>query len=66
METEKNGKVKLTVELELNQPLMELIKANVEATSQMVAQGVSAWRENMGAKGKQGHGMGMMMHHGQE
>jgi hypothetical protein len=61
----KNGKVKLTVELEVNQPLMELIKQNVEMMSEAAAQGMTSWREKMGS-GKQGHGMGMMMHHGQE
>ena len=30
MEAEKSGKVKLTVELEINQPAMDLIKMNTE------------------------------------
>jgi hypothetical protein len=65
MEAEKSGKVKLTVELELNQALMELVKTDVEAMSKMVAEGMGMWREKMGQGGKGGHGMGMM-HHGQE
>ncbi len=63
MEAEKNGKLKVTVELELNQALMELIKTNVEVMSEMAAQGMPFWRGKMGSGG---HGMGMMMHHGQE
>jgi hypothetical protein len=66
METEKSGKIKLTVELEVNQPLMELIKTDVESMAQLAAQGISAWRDRMGQGGKGGHGMGMIMHHGQE
>jgi hypothetical protein len=62
--TDKSGKVKLTVELEINQAAMELIRANTEMMSQVMPQLVQNWREGM--KGKGGHGMGMMMHHGQE
>jgi hypothetical protein len=66
METEKSGKIKLTVELEMNEPLMELIKTDVEAVAKMVAEGMGTWREKMGQGGMGGHGMGMMMHHGKE
>ena len=62
--TDKSGKVKLTVEFEINQAAMELIKANTEMMSQVMPQLVQNWREGM--KGKGGHGMGMMMHHGEE
>jgi hypothetical protein len=62
MEAEKSGKVKLTVELEINQAAMELIKANMEMMSQTIPGLIQNWREGM--KGK-GMGMGMM-HHGQE
>jgi hypothetical protein len=62
--TEKSGKVKLTVELEINQPAMELIRGNVEMMSQVMPQLMQNLREGM--KGKGAHGMGMMMHHGQE
>jgi hypothetical protein len=69
METmDKNGKVKFTFEVEINQAAMELIKQNMDMMSDVMAQGMQTWRENMGQKGKQGqggHGMGMM-HHGQE
>jgi hypothetical protein len=68
MEANKSGKVKLTFELEINEPAMDLIKQNMEMMTDVAAQGMQAWRENMGQRGKQGqggHGMGMMMHHGQ-
>ena len=66
--TDKSGKIKLTVELEINQPAMELIKGNMEMMSQVMPQLMQNLREGMAAKWKegQGHGMGMMMHHGQE
>ncbi len=63
--TEKSGKMKLTVELEVNPALMDLVKENMANMMDMAAQ----WRANMGqGKGKMGEGhMGMgMMHHGQE
>jgi hypothetical protein len=67
MEAEKSGKVKVTFELEINQPAMELIKQNMEMMSETMPQLLQNWREGMASKRKegQGHGMGMM-HHGQE
>ena len=65
MEAEKPGKVKLTIELEINQPAMDLIKMNMETMGNVIPGIVQNWREAMMARGK-GHGMGMgMMHHGQ-
>jgi hypothetical protein len=67
METDKSGKAKVTIELELNQPLMELIKQNMEMMNEIMPQLMQNWREGMAAKHKEGQGhMGMMMHHGQE
>lgn len=66
METEKSGRIKLTFELEINQPAMELIKEDVILMAEMAAQGLDAMRERMQLMRKQGRGMGMMMHHGQE
>lgn len=66
MEADKSGKIKCTFELEINEAAMELIKKSSEMWSEMVTQGMQAWRENMGQRGRMGHGMGMMMHHGQE
>jgi hypothetical protein len=66
METEKSGKIKLTFELEINQPAMELIKEDVILMAEMAAQGLDAMRERMQLMRKQGRGMGMMMHHSQE
>ena len=66
MEGEKSGKIKLTIELEINQPAMELIKTDMEMMSQTIPTLIQNWREAMASRGK-GHGMGMgMMHHGQE
>lgn len=66
--TEKSGKIKMTFEVEINQPAMELIKQNADMMSEIAAQGMAAWRENRERMGKgpghMGHGMGMM-HHGQ-
>ncbi len=62
MEAEKSGKVKITVELEVNEALMELIKQNVENMSEMMSKGMANWRHGMGS-GMMGHGM---MHHGKE
>jgi hypothetical protein len=64
--TDKSGKVKLTMELEINEAAMSLIKENMANMMDMASQ----WRQNMGQGGKGkmgegGHGMGMM-HHGQE
>ena len=66
--TDKSGKIKLTVELEINQPAMELIRGYIEMMSQVMPQLVQNWREGMAAKWKEGqvHGIGMMMHHGKE
>jgi hypothetical protein len=58
--TDKSGKLKLTVELEVNPALMELAKENMANMMEMA----SKWQANMGQGGK-GH-MGNMMHHGQE
>ena len=71
METvEKNGKVKVTFEMEINEPAMDLIKQNVGMMSELVGQAAQNWREEMDRRRKEGksggHGMGMMLRHGQE
>ena len=62
--TNKSGKVKFTFEMELNQPVMELIRQDIDMMMDLAAQGADIMRKNMGERRK-GHGMGMMMH-GQE
>lgn len=60
---DKSGKIKLTVELEVNQPLLELARTNLDMVSDVIAQNMQMWRENM----MQGRGMGGghgMMHGG--
>jgi len=60
METaEKNGKVKLTMELEINPAAMDLIKENMSHMVDMASQ----WRGQSG-KGKMESGHGMI--HGEE
>ncbi len=62
--TDKSGKVKFTFEMELNQPVMALIRQDIDMMMDLAAQGADIWRKNMGERRK---GMsGMMMHHGQE
>lgn len=67
METpSKSGKVTLTVDLEINQAAMELIKENMEHMVNMASQ--MGWRPGQ-RKGKMseggGHDMDTMMHHSQ-
>jgi hypothetical protein len=64
----KDGKVKFTFEVEINPAAMELLKIDLDLMGKMGSQAMDRWRENMGQRGKMwqgGHGMGMMMHHGQ-
>jgi hypothetical protein len=63
--TDKSGKVKFTFEMELNQPVMELIRQDIDMMMDLAAQGADIMRKNVGERRKQG-GMGIMMHHGQE
>jgi hypothetical protein len=66
MAEEKSGKVKFTFEMELNQPVMELIRQDIDIMMDLAAQGADVWRKNMVERRGKGHGMGMMMHNGQE
>ena len=61
---DKSGKVKFTFEMELNQPVMELVRQDIDMMMDLAAQGVDIMRKNMGERRK-GPGMGMLMH-GQE
>lgn len=64
--TDKSGKIKMTMELEINQAAMELLKENMSNMLDMASQ--MGWRPNQGRQGKHGedhHAMGMM-HHSQE
>lgn len=46
--------------------MLELIRKQIDVMSDLAAQGVDVWRSRMWLKRKEGHGMGMMMHHGEE
>jgi hypothetical protein len=66
-DADKSGKLKLTVELEVNPALMGLAKENMANMMEVASQ----WSKNMGQgdKGKMGQGEGhhgMGMHHGAE
>ncbi len=65
MAEEKAGKMKFTFEMEINQPLLELIKQDVDMMMDIATSGMDVWRRNMGERRRYGHGIGMM-HHGQE
>ena len=65
MAEEKSGKVKFTFEMEINPPVLDLIRQDIDMMMDLAAQGADIWRKNMGDRRK-GYGMGMMMHHGQE
>ena len=58
---DKSGKVKFTFEMELNQPIMKLVRQDINMMMDLAVQGADIWRKNMGERRK-GHGMSMMMH----
>jgi hypothetical protein len=62
--TEKSGKVKFIFEMELNQPVLELVRQDIDMMMDLAAQGADIMRKNMGERRK-GLGMSMRMH-GQE
>ena len=64
----KDGKVKFTFEVEINPAAMEVLKLQLDTMGKFGPQVMDMWRQKMSQGGKmwQGHGMGMMMHHGQE
>ncbi len=54
---DKTGKAKVTLEVEINPALMDLIKENMSHMMEMAQQ----WGKNMGpGRGKMGEHMGMM------
>jgi hypothetical protein len=59
--TEKSGKVKFTFEIELNQPILELVRQYIDMMMNLAAQGADIMRKNIGERRK-GHGMGRMIH----
>jgi hypothetical protein len=65
MVEEKSGKVKFTFEMEINPPVLDLIRQDIDMMMDLAAQGADIWRKNMGER-RRGYGMGMLMHHGQE
>lgn len=66
MAEEKAGKVKFTFEMEINHPVMELIRQDIDMMMDLASQATDIWRKDMSERRRRGYGMGMMMHHGQE
>jgi flavin reductase (DIM6/NTAB) family NADH-FMN oxidoreductase RutF len=69
VEEDKNGKIKVTFEVEINQAVMELIKENTGNMVNMVSQSMEAMRSRGGGqKNKPGEGSPVtgIMQHGQE
>jgi len=68
---DKSGRVKFTIEMDINPAMMQLIKENIDTMTDLMAQGGDAMRKQMQSRGKQQgeqmqgghHGMGYM-HHG--
>jgi hypothetical protein len=56
--------VKFIFEMELNQPVLELVRQDIDMMMDLAAQGADIMRKNMGERRK-GLGMSMRMH-GQE
>lgn len=54
MVEEKSGKVKFTFEMELNQPIMELVRQDIDMMMDLAAQVVDIWRKNMGEREREG------------
>ena len=50
--TDKSGKVKFTFEMELNQPIMELVRQDIDMMMDLAAQGADIMRKNMGERRK--------------
>ncbi len=71
---DKSGKIKFTFEVDINSPMMQLIKEDVEIMTDLMAQGIAAARKQMQqqrnmpkgpmAWGHGGHGGMGYMHHG--
>jgi hypothetical protein len=59
--TDKSDKVKFTFEMESNQPIMELVRQDIDMIMDLAAQGADIMRKNIGERRK-GRGMGIMMH----
>jgi len=71
---DKSGKIKFTFEMDINPPMMQLIKEDVDIMTDLMAQGLAEARKQMQeqrnkpkgpmAWGQGGHGGMGTMHHG--
>jgi len=72
-EKDKSGRVKFTFEMDINPPVMQLIKEDIDMMTDLMVIGADAMSKQMQSRGKQQqsqmeggqghHGMGVM-HHG--
>jgi hypothetical protein len=73
---DKSGKIKFTFEMDINPPMMQLIKEDVNIMTDLMAQGIAEARKQMQQQrgqrggpmgwGQGGHGGTSYMHHGME
>lgn len=61
---DKSGRVKLTFELELNKPIMDLIKEDINIMTDLAMQGADMMRSRTGSKRK--YPSHSIMGHGEE
>jgi DNA-binding protein YbaB len=69
---DKNGKIKFTFEMDINPPMMQLIREDIDIMTDLMAQGAAAARKQMQQRnqkgpmawGQGGHGGTGYMHHG--
>ncbi len=50
--TDKSGKVKFTFEMELNKPVMDLVRQDIDMMMDLASQGADIMRKNMGERRK--------------
>lgn len=50
---DKSGKIKFTFEMDINPPMMQLIKEDVDMMTDLMAQGISEARKQMQQRNKQ-------------
>jgi hypothetical protein len=72
---DKSGKIKFTFEMDINPPMLQLIKEDIGIMTDLMAQGAAAARKQMQQRNQQtgpmswgrgGHGGMGYMHHGVE
>jgi len=67
MAEEKAGKVKFTFEMEINPPVLDLIRQDIDMMMDLAAQATDIWRRDMSERRRRSYGLGMgvLHHHGE-